>query len=185
MTASPPPSTRAYIVLGSNAGDRVGFVQQAMQWLKDIPQITVVECSNLYETEPTNRQYKEWFVNAVAALETTLSVDDLYAACKSIEIRLTKLHAHESERPEMPAFKKRIIHLDILYYGEGLCTSQRVTVPHPYAHKRAYALVPLLEIAPDLEHPTLGKTMLDLHEMLTEPEMCFLYGTRGMVDDLI
>ena len=83
-----PRQNRAFIGLGSNVGDRVGYVQQAMQLLKDIPRIKVIECSSLYETEPVNREYKEWFVNAVAAVDTTLTAEELLDVCKDIEKRL-------------------------------------------------------------------------------------------------
>ena len=174
---------RAYIGLGSNEGDRVGYVQQAMQLLKDIPRIEVVECSSLYETEPVGAEYIEWFVNAAAAIDTDLSAEELLDVCKDIEGRLTDLHGHRQKerQPPLPAgTRSRIIDLDILFYGSEVVTTDYLTVPHPYIQQRAYALVPLLEIAPDLIHPCLGKTVSALHESLPEPEMVYLYGTRGL-----
>src|SRR5277367_573628 len=87
--------TRAYIGLGSNRGDRLGFVQQAMQLLKDVPHIKVIECSSLYETQPLGNDSMPWFVNAVAAIETNLEAADLVDICKDIEARLAKLHKTE------------------------------------------------------------------------------------------
>lgn len=91
-----PRQTRAFIGLGSNAGDRVGYVQQAMQFLKDIPRIKVIDCSSLYETEPIGRVNSAWFVNAVAAVDTTLSAEMLLDVCNDIEKRLTEFHSKES-----------------------------------------------------------------------------------------
>lgn len=177
---------RAFIGLGSNEGDRLGFVQQAMQLLKDHPEIEVVECSSLYETEPVGREYVEWFVNAVASIETDLSPKELLEVCKEIEMRLTRLTGGNS--PEVlhetadGLLKTRIIDLDILFYGDHEVQTSYLTVPHPNIDRRAYALVPLLEIAPDWTHPTLGKTVSQLHESLPAPEQVFLYGTREACD---
>jgi 2-amino-4-hydroxy-6-hydroxymethyldihydropteridine diphosphokinase len=177
---------RAFIGLGSNEGDRLGFVQQAMQFLKDHPNIEVVECSSLYETEPVGREYIEWFVNAVASIETDLSPRELLQVCQDIEIRLTRLSGADS--PEVfretvdGLVKARIIDLDILFYAEDEVDTSYLKVPHPNIDRRAYALVPLLEIAPDWRHPTLGKTVTQMHEALPAPEQVFLYGTREGCD---
>ncbi len=176
------PRVRAYIGLGSNYGDRVGFVQQAMQLLKDIPGIEIVECSSLYETEPPGPEYVEWFVNAVAALNTDLTCEELLDVCKDIESRLDRLHGElKAELP--PGGRSRIIDIDILFYADQSLETKALTIPHPSLHKRAFALVPLLEIAPDLMHPCLGQTVSELHDALAEPEQVYLYGTRGLDSD--
>lgn len=179
--------TRAYIGLGSNDGDRLGYVQQAMQLLKDYPGVEVVECSSLYETEPVGNEYQEWFVNAVAAIETSFSVKELLKACKEIERRLASMCGASGpetihEGPDGPV-KSRIIDLDILFFGDKRVKLPELIVPHPQLTKRAYALVPLLEIAPEFMHPTLGKTVAEIHEDLDAPEQVFLYGTRSPMPD--
>jgi 2-amino-4-hydroxy-6-hydroxymethyldihydropteridine diphosphokinase len=174
-----PRRTRAYLALGSNVGDRVGFVQQAMQFLKDVPAISVKESSSLYETEPLGIGYSEWFVNAVAAIDTTLSADELLLVCKDIEKRLTSFHG-KSDYEESGAFgRRRIIDVDLLFFGDEILDSDSLRVPHPTIAQRAYALVPLLEIAPDFVHPRLNRTVWQIHESLPQPEQVFLYGTRG------
>ncbi len=165
---------KAYIGLGSNEGDRLGYVQQALQFLKDIHDITVLECSSLYETEPIGDTYTQWFVNAVVAIETSLSAEDLLDVCQDIEKRLTELHRHNSNQ----RIKERIIDLDILFYGDSVMEAANLHLPHPKMHLRSFALVPLLEIAPDIRHPGLEKSVAQLHEELTEPEQVFLFGTR-------
>jgi 2-amino-4-hydroxy-6-hydroxymethyldihydropteridine diphosphokinase len=173
---------KAYIGLGSNEGDRLGFVQQAMQLLKDINGVTVLECSSLYEAEPVGCEYTKWFVNAVIAVETSHSPEDLLDICQDIERRLTELHSHEFSNRAVSGkdhSRGRIIDLDILFYGDLVFESLNLKIPHPKVHKRAFALVPLLEIAPDIRHPGINKSMAQLHEELPEPEQVYLYGTRA------
>ena len=175
-----PRRTRAYLALGSNEGDRVGFVQQAMQFLKDVPGISVKESSSLYETEPLGVGYSEWFVNAVAAIDTTLSADELLLVCKDIEERLSSFHGgHIRERESGAYGRRRIIDVDLLFFGDEILDSDSLRVPHPTIAQRAYALVPLLEIAPNFVHPRLNRTVWQIHESLAQPEQVFLYGTRG------
>lgn len=174
--------TRAYIGLGSNVGDRVGYVQQAMQLLKDVPRIKVIECSSLYETQPTEKNASNWFVNAAAAIETNLTSEELLDVCKDIETRLDKLHGTEFETQRNGLAsghgKRRIIDLDILFFGDQTIDSDQLRIPHPMVCRRAYALVPLLEIAPELTDPLTQKSVAQLHEELPEPELVYLYGTR-------
>lgn len=175
-----PKRTQAFIGLGSNEGDRLGFIQQSMQMLKDVTGIKVVECSSLYETEPIGVEYDKWFVNAVAAVETTLSCKALLDVVLEIEQRLAIMHGKEETLKDLPGVKRRrIIDLDILFFGNSIVEEEELRVPHPNVPYRAYALVPLLEIAPDFQHPTLKKTVTQLHESLSKPEIVYLYGTRG------
>lgn len=164
---------RAYIGLGSSEGDRVGFVQQAMQLFKDIPRIKVIECSSLYETQPTGGG-SAWFVNAVAAVETNLTAEELFEVTKDIESRLVNMAGSEYRGKG----NGRIIDLDILFFGDQTVDSEGLKIPHPMLSRKAYALVPLLEIAPQLVHPQTQKSVAQLHEELPEPELVFLYGTR-------
>lgn len=169
----------AYIGLGSNHGDRVGYIQQAVQFLKDIKEIEVVECSSLYEAEPVGEEYTQWFVNAVAIIETSFSGEELLDVLQDIEKRLEEMHKQElMEKKERDHGRRRIIDLDILYFGNEILDLSYLTVPHPLLQKRAFALVPLLELSPDLMHPLLHKTVAQLHQELKEPEQVFLYGTR-------
>jgi 2-amino-4-hydroxy-6-hydroxymethyldihydropteridine diphosphokinase len=175
---------RAYIGIGSNEGDRVGFVQQCVQFLKDVPGIEVKESSSLYETEPMGVGYSVWFVNAVAAIDTSLSPEQLLVVCKEIEGRLLNFQGSQEHKPELKMEtvvrgRRRIIDLDILFYGDAVLDSDKLRIPHPTVAQRSYALVPLLEIAPNFIHPRLQKSVTQIHDSLSRPEQVFLYGTRG------
>ena len=89
------------------------------------------------------------------------------------------MHKKElAENDAKDSGRRRIIDLDILYFGTEILETSYLKVPHPLLHKRAFALVPLLELSPDLMHPILKKSVSQLHQELVEPEQVFLYGTR-------
>ncbi len=159
-----------YLSFGSNKGDRIGFIQQATSLLGAVDGISIVRASAFYETEPWNMTSQTWFVNAVAEVKTTLSPDKLLDECQRIEKQLGR-EKHES-------YEDRTIDIDILFYGKEIINEQNLIIPHKYLHLRAFALVPMLELAPDFVHPVLNKTIAELHNDLENPEMVFLYGTR-------
>jgi len=172
--------TRVYLSLGSNQGDRVGFIQQAMQLLKDNARIRVIECSSLYETEPLLPNFSQWFINAVALIETDLAAIELLSLCKEIEARLTSMNFAEqmANGSNNKLASGKIIDLDILFYGDQVIDNDELCIPHPKIENRAYALVPLLEVSPELTHPKFAKTIAQMHEQLPVPELIYLYGTR-------
>lgn len=161
-----------YLSLGSNLGDRIGYIQQATSLLGSVENISIIRTSAFYETEPWDMNSENWFVNAVVELKTSLSPQDLLAECKRIETLLGR-----SDKPSSD-YKDRTIDIDILFYGKEIVKDENLTIPHKYVHLRAFTLVPLLELIPDFEHPVLHKTISELHSDLENPEMVFLYGTR-------
>ncbi|MDD3013635.1 MAG: 2-amino-4-hydroxy-6-hydroxymethyldihydropteridine diphosphokinase [Candidatus Gastranaerophilales bacterium] len=163
----------AYIGMGSNIGDRVGYVQQAHMLLSDTEGIKVLNSSSIYETEPVGYNDQEWFVNAILEIETTLEPNDLLKECLRVENQLGR-----KRHPDMPKYGPRTIDLDILFYDNLIIANDKLQIPHKQLHLRAFALVPLLELAPDLVHPVLGKNIIDMHSDLPAPEEVYLYGTR-------
>ncbi len=161
-----------YLSLGSNLGDRIGYIQQATSLLGSIENISIIRTSAFYETEPWDMNSENWFVNAVVELKTSLSPQDLLAECKCIENLLGRNEKTSAD------YKDRTIDIDILFYGKEIINEETLTIPHKYVHLRAFTLVPLLELIPDFEHPVLHKTISELHNDLENPEMVFLYGTR-------
>jgi 2-amino-4-hydroxy-6-hydroxymethyldihydropteridine diphosphokinase len=162
----------AYISAGSNIGDRIGYLQQANILLKDTPGVEVSAISSIYETEPVGYKDQEWFANAVLKIETDLSPSDLLAECLRIESKLGR------ERKDEERWGPRTLDLDILFYDSEVVSEDDLRIPHPRMHERAYALVPMLELDPDFIHPIIGKTVLEIHNELEEPEEVYLYGTR-------
>lgn len=163
----------AYLGIGSNIGDRVGYVQQAHCLLKDTEKIEIVDSSSLYETEPYGFSDQEWFINAVMKIKTDYTPDQLMEECFRIEKQLGR-----TRHPEVNKWGPRTIDIDILFYDQEVIARNNLQIPHPGLHERAYVLVPFLEIEPDLVHPVIGKTIIEMHSCLPNPEEVYLYGTR-------
>lgn len=165
-----------YLSLGSNKGDRIGYVQQATSLLGAVDGINIIRTSAFYETEPWNMVSETWFVNAVVEIKTSLTPENLLKECQRIEAQLGR------ERHNEDAYDDRTMDMDILFYGNEIINTKELTIPHKYVHLRAFTLVPMLELASDFVHPVLNKTISELHSDLENPEMVFLYGTRVEFD---
>ncbi len=165
-----------YLCLGSNKGDRVGYVQQATSLLGGIDGVKIIRTSSLYETQPWLEQETTWYVNAVIEIKTSLNAQDLLSECLRIETQLGRNRLKEGH------FGDRTIDIDILFYDKEIINEENLQIPHKYLHRRAFTLVPLLELNPDFIHPELAKSISELHEELENPEMVYLYGTR--INDL-
>ena len=163
----------AYLSLGSNIGDRIGFVQQATSLLGAADGISLIRTSAFYESEPWGMNSKNWFVNAVVEVKTTLSPQKLLEECQRVETQLGR-----KRLPDAKGYQDRTIDIDVLFYNKDIINDENLVVPHKYLHLRAFTLVPLLELIPNFEHPVLHKTISQLHDDLENPEMVFLYGTR-------
>lgn len=161
-----------YLSLGSNKGDRIGYVQQATSLLGAAENISLIRTSAFYETEPWDMNSDTWFVNAVVEIKTSLSPEDLLAECKRIEKQLGRSYSDKK------GYEDRTIDIDILFYNKDIINEENLVIPHKFLHLRAFVLVPMLELNPDFIHPVLHKSISDLHSDLENPEMVFLYGTR-------
>ena len=158
-----------YLSLGSNLGDRVGYLQQATSLLSASEKISVVATSSFYESEPWQMNSENWFVNAVIQISTTLTPEELLNECQNQLGR---------KRIASKNYIDRTLDIDILFYDDLIINTERLTIPHKNFCKRAFVLVPMLEIAQDFVHPVYKKTVMELYEELENPEMVVLYGTR-------
>ncbi len=145
----------AYMGLGSNiAAER--NLPAAVSLLAKSPGIVLKQVSPVYRTPPWGYSHQESFLNAVAAVETTLSPLELLDALQAVERALDR----KRSIPNGP----RTVDLDLLLYGEDILDTERLIVPHPRMHERGFVLVPLCDLVPGLKHPLLKRTMIDLME---------------------
>ncbi len=143
-----------YIGFGSNIGNRLSFIRNALHLLVQTDGITIKEISSLYETEPVGNEDQRKFLNGVVAIETFLSPQTLLTTLKVIETKVGRQHRKR--------WGPREIDLDVLIYGEMCLRTPELIIPHPEMHNRRFVLTPLAEIAPDLVHPVLNVTINDM-----------------------
>ena len=138
----------AYIALGANLADPVAQVHNAIAALRSLPQSRLLRCSSLYRTAPVGIHGQPDFINAVAALQTTLSPNELLAALFEVEARFGRRRGFHHA--------PRTLDLDLLLYDDQIIDSPQLQLPHPRMHLRAFVMAPLTEIAPDCRLPGRG-----------------------------
>jgi len=144
---------RAYVALGANLGAAAATVSAAAAALAEIPGTRLLAVSSLYQTAPLGLKHQPDFINAVAAVDTTLPPGQFLEALFALEARFGRCRSV----PNAP----RTLDLDLLLYGEILQDEAYLTLPHPRLHERAFVLAPLAEIATDCQIPGRGG-VLDL-----------------------
>ena len=149
-----------YLGLGSNIGDRRKNLERAMEMLSQ--RLKVVGVSSVYDTAPVGNTDQPRFLNMVCQAYTRLMPQVLLTLVKGIESKLGRMGKTNEPRP---------IDIDILLYQDQIIETPELVVPHPRLAERAFALVPLAEIAPGLIHPVLGKNITDI-----------LHGLNGVQD---
>jgi 2-amino-4-hydroxy-6-hydroxymethyldihydropteridine diphosphokinase len=159
----------AYIGLGSNLGNRMATLRTAVQRIRTLGRVSGV--SRLYETEPVGYLEQPRFLNAVLALETVLTPANLLHALLEIEHDLGRTRSF----PNAP----RTLDLDLLLVDDVMLDTPELTLPHPRLHERAFVLVPLAEIAPEIVHPGFGQTARELLQALPDQEGVGVYAPIG------
>lgn len=133
---------QAWIALGSNIAPRETYLQQAIQMLSEHEEIKLNQVSTVYETEPVGYENQDQFLNLVAEVETSLDPMELLRICQKIE--------QDLGRKRIIRWGPRTVDLDILLYSTENMNVEELILPHPRMHERAFVLVPLAEIAPEL-----------------------------------
>lgn len=155
-----------YLGLGSNLGPRCANLRAAVTALS--PAVRVLVESSIYETPPWGVTDQPVFLNMVLRGETSLPPEELLQMLKQLESRLG--------RASSVRYGPRLIDVDILFYDDLVLTSPELTIPHPRLHERAFVLVPLAEIAADLVHPRLHKTIRALLATVDQSGIQLLQG---------
>lgn len=152
----------AYLGLGSNLGERWGNLERALNFLSQ--RLRLEKLSSIYDSEPVGNAQQPRFLNMACQASTTLSPAALLALSKGIEAKMGRTGGSGAPR---------LIDIDILFYGDQVIKTPELVVPHPRLTERAFVLVPLVEIAPELVHPVEGKTARELLAALKEVQGVF------------
>ena len=147
--------SNVFLLLGSNIGDKKGHIEKAIQFIRSkIGKVKAI--SSLYESEPWQAPGQENYLNRALQIETVLTPDDL--------LKQIKMGEKQLGRKSNAKYAPREIDIDILFFGRKVIMQKELQIPHPHMHERNFAIIPMMEIAPDFKHPTLDVTMDELYE---------------------
>jgi 2-amino-4-hydroxy-6-hydroxymethyldihydropteridine diphosphokinase len=151
------PAFLSWLSLGSNLGERQDNLREALEKLSSSGEIEVLRVSSLYETKPVGYTDQPDFLNLVAEIATTLEPHALLRRCLEVE--------NEMGRMREERWGPRLIDLDVLLYGDLVIDNEELVLPHPLMLERAFVLVPLLELAPELAMPDGRRIVGSLEEL--------------------
>jgi 2-amino-4-hydroxy-6-hydroxymethyldihydropteridine diphosphokinase len=144
-----------YLSIGTNLGNKKENIQQAMQLLEKRAG-EIISRSSFYENPPWGFSSPNQFLNIATAITTSLTPAELLSTAKQIEQEMGRMSNNSG------TYQDRIIDIDILLYEQFIIKSPALTIPHPLMHLRRFVLQPLSEIAPNITHPILNKTISEL-----------------------
>ncbi len=153
-----------YIGFGSNLGDSLQIIQESWSSLGTVPGIHLGKLSHPYRTEPVGMDSDNWFINAAGQLKTSLPPKGLLRCMHLVEEQFGRMRD-----PAVDGYQDRMLDLDLLLYDQDVLRG-KIHVPHPSMQNRLFVLMPLCEIAADVNHPVLGKRMGDLLTALQDAE---------------
>jgi 2-amino-4-hydroxy-6-hydroxymethyldihydropteridine diphosphokinase len=152
---------RVFLSLGSNLGDRRRHLEAALALLRAELGVRVVTCSQVYETTPwppIGSPRNAWHLNCAVEIETDLPPRRLLRVTQAIETQSGRMPAEGPPGGAGP----RPLDIDILLYADEVIAEDRLQIPHPFLHLRRFVLIPLADIAPQVEHPTLYQSIAEL-----------------------
>lgn len=167
---------KVYLSLGSNIGNRLEYIHEAVQMLHNQEEIKVVNISSVYETDPVGYEEQALFLNIVIHVETSLNPCSLLEQCQNIESELG--------RKRIIRWGPRTIDLDILLYNQENIVSEKLIIPHPRIEERAFVLVPLIEIAPDIKLPNKPILLKESLQLLRDREGVRVWKQRKNGEDV-
>ena len=156
-----------YLGLGSNKGERISYIEKAIEEISGLPETNITVISGIYETEPWGNIEQEDYLNAVIGIQTELNAEDLLKELKSIEKFIG--------RKENRKWSEREIDIDLLFYGNEIIDKDHMKVPHGQIENRRFVLVPMNEIAPGFMHPVFKKNISQMLEDTTDKLKVYKY----------
>ncbi|MDR0418681.1 MAG: 2-amino-4-hydroxy-6-hydroxymethyldihydropteridine diphosphokinase [Prevotellaceae bacterium] len=144
-----------FVSLGSNLGDSVQLLKDALSLIEKQAG-TIKSASSVYESEPWGFNAPNNFLNQVVLFETSIIPSDLLGVLQRIELSLGRV------KLDRQGYDSRAMDIDILFYNSLIIDNPGLTIPHPRLHLRRFALLPMVEIAPDFVHPVFNKTVSQL-----------------------
>ena len=144
----------AYIGIGSNLGTPEKNCTKAIEKISNTKDIKIISKSSFYQTEPIGGVQQGWFINSAIGIETDLSPENLLSVLLNLELAMGRIRKEQ--------WGPRLIDLDLLFYGNLVLENKSLTLPHPEIQNRKFILIPMSEIAENLIHPTLKKTIKTL-----------------------
>ncbi|MDR0574838.1 MAG: 2-amino-4-hydroxy-6-hydroxymethyldihydropteridine diphosphokinase [Tannerella sp.] len=154
-----------YLGLGSNLGDKRRNIKKALTLM--IERVgDILALSDFYETSSWGYDSTEMYLNTAVKLETELKPEELLAVTQEIEREIGRRGKTVNGK-----YQDRIIDIDVLLYDDLMMRTPKLTIPHPLLHRRIFVLQPLFEIAPDVVHPVLKKTIADIYHLMSEHDL--------------
>lgn len=152
----------AYLSLGGNIGDKIGFLDKAMELISNSNHTRILKKSGFYQTQPWGFEDENHFINSVISIETSCSPKELLSFLQNIEHQLGR------KEKQNKGYHAREIDIDILFYENEIINTDDLIIPHPHISNRRFVLAPLQEVTPHFFHPLLHVTVEQLYTQCTD-----------------